>query len=76
MTVATIPFLPISELARGYRRGLFSPVEITRWLLDRLQRLDPRLKAFIRVTPERPLREAEKAERAFRTGFYSVLGIT
>ncbi|MBI5584324.1 MAG: amidase [Deltaproteobacteria bacterium] len=68
MKVSAIPYLSITDLARAYRNRSLSPVEVTRALLDRIQEIDPTLKAFIRLTPERALAEAEKAEAAFRPG--------
>lgn len=68
MVDSSLPYLSISELARGYRNRSLSPVEVTRTLLGRIQKIDPQLKAFIRLTPERALQEAKKAEQAFFRG--------
>jgi aspartyl-tRNA(Asn)/glutamyl-tRNA(Gln) amidotransferase subunit A len=58
-------FLPLSELTRGYRKRSLSPVEVTRYLLKRIDQLDPRLKSFLQLTPERALKEARQAEQAW-----------
>lgn len=47
--------------------GELSPVEFTRSLLERIEDLNPRINAFLTVTPERALAEAQVAEdRALR----------
>jgi len=47
--------------------GQLSPVEVTQALLDRIAELNPRLNAFLTVTPERALADARSAEdRALR----------
>jgi aspartyl-tRNA(Asn)/glutamyl-tRNA(Gln) amidotransferase subunit A len=63
-----IPYFSITELGRAYRDRSQSPVEVCRILLDRIQQIDPVLKAFIRLTPERALAEAEQAQRVLRSG--------
>ncbi|MCU0578284.1 MAG: amidase [Desulfobacterota bacterium] len=67
MNPISIPYLSITDLARAYRDRSLSPVEVTRALLNRIEKIDPALKAFIRLTPERALTEAEQAEAAFRS---------
>jgi aspartyl-tRNA(Asn)/glutamyl-tRNA(Gln) amidotransferase subunit A len=52
----------ISELAPRLRRREVSPVEIMRACLDRIEKLNPALNAFITVTPESALAEARAAE--------------
>jgi aspartyl-tRNA(Asn)/glutamyl-tRNA(Gln) amidotransferase subunit A len=59
----TIPALEtIVGLAPRLRRGEVSPVELTRACLDRIEKLDPALNAFITVTAESALAEARAAE--------------
>lgn len=53
--------LGIAELGRRFRAKELSPSELTRALLERIERLDPRLNAFILVTPERALEQAARA---------------
>ncbi|MFZ0292117.1 MAG: amidase, partial [Candidatus Sulfotelmatobacter sp.] len=53
----------ISELAPRLRRREVSPLELTRTCLDRIDKLNPRLNAFITVTAESALAEARAAER-------------
>jgi len=48
--------------------GTLSPVELTRACLERIERLDRRLNAFITVTAERALAAARNAEREVTGG--------
>ena len=50
------------ELRRLYERRELSPVEVTEVVLRRIEALDPKLNAFVTVTPERALAEARAAE--------------
>ena len=52
----------IVELAPRLRRKEVSPVELTRACLDRIEKLNPALNAFITVTAESALVEARAAE--------------
>ena len=68
MDDATLCYRSIAELARDLRRGTLSPVEVTEASLRRIERLEPRLNAFIVVLAERALAEARQAERELRAG--------
>lgn len=61
-------FPPIKELAQGFRRKEFSPVEIAREFLARIERLNPALNAFITVMSESALSEARQAEKEIGRG--------
>ena len=63
-----LAFATIAETAARYRSRALSPVEVTRALLDRIERLDPTLHAFVTVTAERALAEARAAEAALARG--------
>jgi aspartyl-tRNA(Asn)/glutamyl-tRNA(Gln) amidotransferase subunit A len=52
----------IQELAPRLRRRQISPVELTRGCLERIEKLNPALNAFITVTPDSALAEARAAE--------------
>jgi len=52
----------IVELAPRLRRKEVSPVEVTRACLERIEKLNPALNAFITVTAESALAEARAAE--------------
>jgi len=63
-----MPSLTISELAPRLRRREISPVEITEACLERIEKLNPVLNAFITVTAESALAEARAAEIAIGKG--------
>jgi len=58
----------ISELAPRLRRKEVSPVELTRACLERIEKLNPALNAFITVTAESALAEARAAESEISRG--------
>jgi aspartyl-tRNA(Asn)/glutamyl-tRNA(Gln) amidotransferase subunit A len=58
----------IVELGRRLRRKEVSPVEVTRACLDRIEKLNPALNAFITVTAESALAEAQAAEAEILRG--------
>jgi aspartyl-tRNA(Asn)/glutamyl-tRNA(Gln) amidotransferase subunit A len=61
-------FTSAVELADLIRRRVLSPFEITRAVLERIERLNPRLNAFVLVHAERALVEARAAEQAVMDG--------
>ena len=63
-----IAYATIPELARGFRSGTLSPVQVTTALLARIEALNGTLNAFIALTPERALAEARAAEAELRSG--------
>src|SRR5437762_384228 len=71
-----IAYATIRELGTRYRRRELSPVEVTRALLARIEKLDTALRAFVTLTTDRALAEARAAEEALRRGDTSpLLGI-
>jgi aspartyl-tRNA(Asn)/glutamyl-tRNA(Gln) amidotransferase subunit A len=58
----------IADLAAGLRRREFSSQELTRHYLDRIERLDPQLNAFISVNADRALAAAAQADAALSRG--------
>lgn len=65
MNEVDVAYLPAAELRELYRRRDLSPVEVTRIVLERIERLNPELNAFVTVTPERALADAEAAEAMY-----------
>jgi aspartyl-tRNA(Asn)/glutamyl-tRNA(Gln) amidotransferase subunit A len=65
-----LTWLSIRELAPLIRDRRVSPVEPVRAMLDRIERLDPFLRAFITVTPEEAIEEARSAEAEIGRGTY------
>jgi aspartyl-tRNA(Asn)/glutamyl-tRNA(Gln) amidotransferase subunit A len=63
-----IAFSTIRELGTRYRAKQLSPVEVTRTLLERIEKLDPALHAFVTLTADRALADARAAEEALRRG--------
>ena len=68
MNASDLPFTGILELAAAYRSRAVSPVEVTRAMLDRIDRLNPTLHAWLTVTPEIALAQARHAEADFARG--------
>jgi aspartyl-tRNA(Asn)/glutamyl-tRNA(Gln) amidotransferase subunit A len=64
----SIAFLSASELGTLYRAKELSPVEVTKAILERIERLNPVVNAFTVVTPELALEQASMAERAYTGG--------
>jgi len=58
----------IEELGRGYRRREFSPREVTMALLERIAKLNGRLKSYLAVLEESALHQAQEAERRYLAG--------
>ena len=55
--------LTIAEASRRIAAKTLSPVELAKHLLDRIATHDQTLNAFITLTPERALADAQAAER-------------
>jgi amidase len=55
--------LTMLEQAAAVRRRELSPVELTAHYLDRIERLDGAVGAYLTVTPERAMDDARRAER-------------
>ncbi len=54
--------LSLADLSREIRARRVSPVEVTRACLERIERTDRRLNAFVTVTADRALDDARRAE--------------
>jgi amidase len=63
-----LSLLPAYKLAAQVRSKAVSPVEIAQAHLDRIQRLNPKLNAFVDVQPELVLAQARAAETAVANG--------
>jgi aspartyl-tRNA(Asn)/glutamyl-tRNA(Gln) amidotransferase subunit A len=62
MSDADLAFASIEEIAGLFHKRKLSPVELTHLMLDRIERLNPKLNAYITVTRDFALRQAKKAE--------------
>jgi aspartyl-tRNA(Asn)/glutamyl-tRNA(Gln) amidotransferase subunit A len=58
----------IAQMAADLRLRTYSSVELTQHYMERIERLDPRLNAFITVAAESALAAAERADQALRAG--------
>ena len=70
MNVDEFCFLSISEAASLIESGQLSPVELTKAHLDRIERTEPALNAFVTLLSEESARSAEEAEREIANGEY------
>jgi aspartyl-tRNA(Asn)/glutamyl-tRNA(Gln) amidotransferase subunit A len=59
-----ICWMSAAALAAAIRKKKLSPVEVVRAVLDRIDRVNPHLNAYVTLTPEQALRDARAAERA------------
>jgi aspartyl-tRNA(Asn)/glutamyl-tRNA(Gln) amidotransferase subunit A len=57
-----LAFASIGELGRLFRKRKVSPVEVTRLMLNRIERINPKLNAYITVCADLALAQAKKAE--------------
>lgn len=58
----------LTELAAGLKAGRFSSVELTKHFLQRAERYNPELNAYITLTPETALQQAEQADKLLAGG--------
>ncbi len=63
-----LAMMSLAEVSELVRRKKVSPVELTRACLARVERLNPRLNAFITVTAEQALADARAAESDIAKG--------
>jgi Asp-tRNA(Asn)/Glu-tRNA(Gln) amidotransferase A subunit family amidase len=66
--VRDLTFLPAVTLAQHIRERKVSAVEVADAHLKKIERLNPRLNAFVEVDPERVRREARDADAAVTAG--------
>jgi aspartyl-tRNA(Asn)/glutamyl-tRNA(Gln) amidotransferase subunit A len=65
-----LPSLTLAAAAERLRRRQLSPVELTQAVLDRIERLNPRVGAFITVASRQAMDAARAAEQEIRQGRY------
>ena len=61
-------YLSIREASQILRRRKISPVELLNATLERIERLNPELNAFITIAAERALEDARRAQREIARG--------
>lgn len=68
MTDQDIAWLGIEALARQIRAGRLSATEVAQAMLQRIGRIDPGLRAYVRTTPELALAQARDADARLARG--------
>ncbi len=68
MTENALHTQTLTTLRQGLQRGDFSARELTEALLARIERLNPTLNAFITITAELALQQADEADRRRKQG--------
>ena len=61
--MASLEYLTIHEAHRRLIKREFSSVELTQACLERIQQVEDRIRAFVTITPEIALQQAEEADR-------------
>ena len=62
---AELAYASIAEIAKLYRRRRLSPVELTEFLFERIDLLNPKLNAYLTLNREAAMKDAAAAERGF-----------
>src|SRR5712664_3477953 len=62
MNNTDLAYLTIEEIGKLFRKRKLSPVELTKLMLARVGRINPKLNAYLTVTAELALAQAKKAE--------------
>ncbi|MBO4258160.1 amidase family protein, partial [Streptomyces griseorubiginosus] len=68
MTDLDLTELTAARLVEGYRKGEFSPEEATRAALERAERIQPEVNAFVRLLGDEALAQARESTRRWRRG--------
>lgn len=63
-----LTFTPAAKLGALYRARAVSPLEVMRAVLDRIDRVNPRVNAIVTLARESALREARRATARLRRG--------
>lgn len=65
MNADDIGYLGVRQLSALYRARKLSPVEVVKAVLDRIGRIDPRVNAIMRLTPDHAMAAAKRSETVF-----------
>jgi aspartyl-tRNA(Asn)/glutamyl-tRNA(Gln) amidotransferase subunit A len=63
-------YLPLQELSKRIHRKRLSPVSLTEAYLERIEKVSPRLNAFVTVTTDLAIRQAHQAEKEINAGLH------
>jgi amidase len=61
-------YLSLDEVARRLKARTLSSVEATRAILDRIDKIDPKLKSYATLTPDRALQDAARLDAETAAG--------
>src|SRR5438093_1131417 len=64
------PWQSLAEAAAAVKARAVSPVELTRACLERIERVDHVVRAFVSVDAEHAVQDAQSAEREIKAGHY------
>jgi len=67
---ADIAFSPVTKLSRWIERRMLTSERLTRIYLERIERLDPKIRSIITVTRDLALEQAARADREIAAGRY------
>ena len=70
MTQRDLETLTIADLSPRIKAGEVSPVEVTRLFLERIDRINPTLNAYMTLTADQALADAKRAEDEIAHGRY------
>jgi aspartyl-tRNA(Asn)/glutamyl-tRNA(Gln) amidotransferase subunit A len=65
--------LTIHQAHEGLKKKEFTSVELTQALLSRIESIDPAIRAYLSVVPEKALAQAKEADRAIQQGQMGLL---
>ena len=65
-----VHYLSLEAVARKIQSRALSPVDLTRYMLDRIAKADPLLKAYATVMPDQAMADARAAAREIAGGKY------
>jgi amidase len=68
MSATDIHYLGLVEIGRQIHAKKLSPLEVTKMMLERIERLDGKLKSYAYVMSEAALAEAARAEKEIASG--------
>ncbi len=63
-------YLPVHELSKLLKRKKISPVKLTEAYLNRIEKISPKLNAFVTVTSDLALQQARQAEKEIGSGLF------
>jgi aspartyl-tRNA(Asn)/glutamyl-tRNA(Gln) amidotransferase subunit A len=67
-SASELPLLELAEVSQVVQKKAVSPVELTSACLERIERLNPKLNAFITVTAASAMEDARRAEAEITRG--------